>query len=83
MNDVAAPRFDLTSPSKEELRGLVADLSEDERHVLLDHGTEAAFCGVFLGVDWAAAESWNSAPLGPRTGDPCRSFCRLSPWRHR
>ena len=48
MNDDAAPKFDLTPPSKDELRGLVADLSEDERHVLLEHGTEAPFCGVFL-----------------------------------
>jgi hypothetical protein len=29
MND-AAPKFDLTPPSKDELRGLVADLSERE-----------------------------------------------------
>ena len=48
MNDVTALQFDLTPPSKEELQVLVADLSEDERHVLLEHGTEAAFCGVFL-----------------------------------
>jgi peptide-methionine (R)-S-oxide reductase len=43
-----ALQFDLTAPSKDELRTLIADLSEDEKHVLLDHGTEAAFCGVFL-----------------------------------
>ena len=43
MNDVIALQFDLTPPSKDELRVLVADLSEDERHVLLEHGTEAAF----------------------------------------
>ena len=48
MNDVIALQFDLTPPSKDELRVLVADLSEDERHVLLEHGTEAPFCGVFL-----------------------------------
>ena len=48
MNDVIAPQFDLTPPSKDELRVLVADLSEDERQVLLEHGTEAPFCGVFL-----------------------------------
>ena len=48
MNDVIAPQFDLTPPSKDELRALVADLSEDERQVLLEHGTEAPFCGVFL-----------------------------------
>jgi peptide-methionine (R)-S-oxide reductase len=48
MNDVVARKFDLTPPSEDELLGLVADLSEDEKHVLLEHGTEAAFCGVFL-----------------------------------
>src|SRR5262245_65977610 len=48
MKDAGAPQFDLTPPSQDELRVLVADLSEDERHVLLEHGTEAAFCGVFL-----------------------------------
>ena len=48
MDDTAARRFDLTPPGKDELRGLIADLSEDERHVLLEHGTEAPFCGVFL-----------------------------------
>ena len=46
MNDVL--QFDLTPPSEDELRILVADLSEDERQVLLEHGTEAPFCGVFL-----------------------------------
>ena len=48
MNDAVAPKFDLTPPSKDELRGLIADLSEEEQHVLLEHGTEAPFCGVFL-----------------------------------
>jgi peptide-methionine (R)-S-oxide reductase len=41
-----ALQFDLTPPGKDELRGLIADLSEDEKHVLLEHGTEAPFCGV-------------------------------------
>ena len=36
MNDVVALEFDLTPPSQDELRGLVADLSEDERHVMLE-----------------------------------------------
>ena len=40
-------QFDLTPPSKDALRVLVADLSEDERHVLLEHGTEAAFSAAF------------------------------------
>lgn len=40
--------FDLTPPTKEQMRELVADLSEEERHLLLEHGEEAPFCGVFL-----------------------------------
>ena len=41
-------RFDLSPPGPEQRRALVAGLSDDERHVLLEHGTERAFCGVFL-----------------------------------
>jgi peptide-methionine (R)-S-oxide reductase len=48
MSDVATSRFDLSPPNEEALRALAADLDEDERHVLLEHGTEAPFCGVFL-----------------------------------
>lgn len=48
MQDVTSLRFDLTPPSEEQLRPLIADLSEDERRLLLDHGEEAPFCGVFL-----------------------------------
>ena len=40
--------FDLTPPNEEQLRTLAADLTDEERHVLLEHGTEAPFCGVFL-----------------------------------
>ena len=40
--------FDLTPPSEPERRALEADLSADERRVLLEHGTEAPFCGAFL-----------------------------------
>ena len=40
--------FDLTPPSDAQRRELSAGLSSDERRVLLEHGTEAAFCGVFL-----------------------------------
>jgi peptide-methionine (R)-S-oxide reductase len=40
--------FDLTPPTDDELRLLASDLDEDERRVLLNHGTEAPFCGVFL-----------------------------------
>ena len=40
--------FDLTPPSDAELRRLEADLSDEEREVLLHHGTEAPFCGGLL-----------------------------------
>ena len=48
MTDATTIPFDLTPPTEDELRALEADLSEEERHVLLEHGTEAPFCGVFL-----------------------------------
>ena len=48
MTDTATLTFDLTPPTEEQLVGLVADLDDQERHVLLEHGTEAPFCGVFL-----------------------------------
>jgi peptide-methionine (R)-S-oxide reductase len=41
-------QFDLTPPSPEQARALEAGLTDEERHVLLEHGTEAPFCGVFL-----------------------------------
>jgi peptide-methionine (R)-S-oxide reductase len=40
--------FDLTPPTEAQRATITASLSKEERHVLLDHGTEAAFCGVFL-----------------------------------
>lgn len=40
--------FDLTPPNEEQFHTLAADLTDEERHVLLEHGTEAPFCGVFL-----------------------------------
>ena len=48
MTDAATILFDLTPPTEVQLRTLKADLTDDERHVLLDHGTEAPFCGIFL-----------------------------------
>jgi peptide-methionine (R)-S-oxide reductase len=48
MNDVAEARFDLTPPDRERMAALIAGLSEEERHLLLDHGEEAPFCGIFL-----------------------------------
>ena len=40
--------FDLSAPSTEQRHALAAGLTNDERHVLLEHGTERPFCGVFL-----------------------------------
>lgn len=40
--------FDLTPPDAAQRAALVAGLSPDEARVLLQHGTEAPFCGVFL-----------------------------------
>ena len=48
MSTVTDRHFDLTPPTPEQLAALIAPLSEDERHLLLDHGEEAPFCGVFL-----------------------------------
>jgi len=40
--------FDLTPPTDGQRREITSGLNKDERRVLLEHGTEAAFCGVFL-----------------------------------
>ncbi len=37
--------YDITPISNEEREGLAAALNEEERRILLDHGTEPAFCG--------------------------------------
>lgn len=42
------PMFDLTPPTDAQRAALAAALSPEERRVLLSHGTEAPFCGVFL-----------------------------------
>jgi peptide-methionine (R)-S-oxide reductase len=40
--------FDLTPPSSVDRKRLEADLTREEARVLLNHGTESPFCGVFL-----------------------------------
>jgi peptide-methionine (R)-S-oxide reductase len=45
----SAAGFDLTPPNEAERRQLAAGLTQDERDVLLHHGTEAPFCGGLLG----------------------------------
>ena len=46
--DVSSRGFDLSPPSDAERRALEAGLSREERDVLLNHGTEAPFCGGLL-----------------------------------
>ena len=48
MDSSITTQFDLTPPTAEQLEALATELSDEERHVLLDHGTEAPFCGIFL-----------------------------------
>jgi hypothetical protein len=48
--DVALDRamFNLAPPTEEQFSELAAELDDQERRVLLEHGTEAPFCGIFL-----------------------------------
>ncbi len=39
--------FDLTPPSQDDIHRLAARLDAESRRILLDHGTEAPFCGKF------------------------------------
>lgn len=45
---VDSTTFDLTPPSDQQFAELAATLDDEERKVLLEHGTEAPFCGLFL-----------------------------------
>lgn len=45
----SASGYDLTPPSESQRVALEADLSPEEKRVLLSHGTEAPFCGTLLG----------------------------------
>ena len=49
MADRSPSGFDLTPPTEDQRKRLEAELSEEEREVLLRHGTEAPFCGGLLG----------------------------------
>ena len=48
MTDAELMQFDLTPPSDTQRHDLESELSDEERHVLLEHGTERPFCGLFL-----------------------------------
>ncbi|MGH8028300.1 MAG: peptide-methionine (R)-S-oxide reductase MsrB [Arenimonas sp.] len=39
--------FDLSPPTAEQRQSRISGLNPEERRVLLEHGTEAAFCGIF------------------------------------
>jgi peptide-methionine (R)-S-oxide reductase len=45
---IMAKDFDLTPPTPRQMQELAAGLSDAERFLLLEHGEEAPFCGVFL-----------------------------------
>ena len=60
--------FDLAPPTGEQFDELAAGLDEAERHVLLQHGTEAPFCGVFLDEKrsyYDLERLWHDAPKVP------------------
>jgi len=40
--------YDITPISAETRDRLAEDLTDEERHIMLDHGTEAPFCGTLL-----------------------------------
>jgi peptide-methionine (R)-S-oxide reductase len=43
----SATGFSLAPPTPDQFAALVQDLTAEEREVLLEHGTEAPFCGLF------------------------------------
>jgi peptide-methionine (R)-S-oxide reductase len=47
-NSATGLGFDLTPPSAEQLGEKIARLDPEQREVLLEHDTEAPFCGVLL-----------------------------------
>src|SRR5688500_16899620 len=48
MQSPSGRNYDLTPPSETQFADLVADLTEEERHLLLDHGEERPFCGTLV-----------------------------------
>ena len=58
-----AHKFDLSPPTPQQRKRLEAALTREERDVLLNHGTEAPFCGTLLD--------------NKRTGTYCCRLCGL------
>ena len=48
MSSEVIANFDVAPPTEDQYQSLTSDLSDEERHLLLDHGEEAPFCGIFL-----------------------------------
>lgn len=46
--EISSSGFDLTRPSDDQLKQLIAKLTAEERRVLLHQGTEPPFCGGLL-----------------------------------
>jgi peptide-methionine (R)-S-oxide reductase len=77
--------FDLAPLTADERRRLEAALTEEERHVLLEHGTERPFCGAFVDQKkpgtyscrlcglplFRATEKFNSGTGWPSFTSPC------------
>ena len=47
-NEVSEKGYDLSPLSEERIAELAESLTDEQRRVLLNHGTEAAFCGNLL-----------------------------------
>ena len=45
---ISGSGYDITPLSAAEVERLAVDLNEEERRILLNHGTEPAFCGTLL-----------------------------------
>ena len=47
-SQISGSGYDITPLSAEAIERLAADLNDEERRILLNHGTEAPFCGTLL-----------------------------------